>query len=105
MKVCKFGGSSVADAAQIIKICDIIASDDERRIVVVSAPGKRHDDDTKVTDLLIACAEARLAGMEAVNETTAVVERFDKIIREMGIPGEIATEIETALKDTIGADT
>lgn len=57
MKVIKFGGSSLADAKQIRKICSIILSDSQRRIVVVSAPGKRHNDDTKVTDLLIHLAE------------------------------------------------
>ena len=40
MKVIKFGGSSLADAVQIRKVCDIIISDPERRVVVVSAPGK-----------------------------------------------------------------
>ena len=54
MKVCKFGGTSLADAAQIRKVCDIVLSDPERRLVVVSAPGKRNKADTKVTDLLIA---------------------------------------------------
>ena len=52
MKVCKFGGSSVANAEQVTKIVDIVLSDPERRIVVVSAPGKRNKADAKVTDLL-----------------------------------------------------
>jgi len=105
MKVCKFGGSSVADAAQIAGICDIVASDSERRIVVVSAPGKREAGDTKVTDLLIACAEARLAGLEAAEETSAVINRFDSIIRGLGVSSEIAAEVETGLRETILADT
>ena len=54
MKVCKFGGSSLADAKQLTKVMDIVLSDPARRIVVVSAPGKRNKEDTKVTDLLIA---------------------------------------------------
>ena len=52
MKVCKFGGSSLADAGQLTKVIDIVLSDPQRRIVVVSAPGKRNKGDTKVTDLL-----------------------------------------------------
>ena len=56
MKVVKFGGSSLADAAQIKKVCDIVLSDPSRKIMVVSAPGKRFDADTKVTDMLIALA-------------------------------------------------
>ena len=55
IKVAKFGGSSVADAIQINKIRDIINADDDIRYVVVSAPGKRFSEDTKVTDLLYLC--------------------------------------------------
>ena len=55
IKVAKFGGSSVADAIQIKKIKDIVFADDDIRYVVVSAPGKRFSEDTKVTDLLYLC--------------------------------------------------
>lgn len=57
MKVVKFGGTSLASAAQIKKVCDIVLSDSKRRLIVVSAPGKRFDDDIKVTDLLIDLGE------------------------------------------------
>ena len=53
MKVVKFGGSSLASATQLEKVLNIIKSDEERRFVVVSAPGKRDAQDTKVTDALI----------------------------------------------------
>ena len=53
--VAKFGGSSLADAAQLEKVKKIIEANPERRYVVPSAPGKRHSDDTKVTDLLYIC--------------------------------------------------
>ena len=62
MKVCKFGGTSVASAQQIRKVASIIKADPARRIVVVSAPGKRHSGDVKVTDLLIRLASAALLG-------------------------------------------
>ncbi len=55
IKVAKFGGSSVADAIQIKKIKDIVFADDDIKYVVVSAPGKRFSEDTKVTDLLYLC--------------------------------------------------
>lgn len=55
IKVAKFGGSSVADAIQIGKTRNIIEADPERKYIVVSAPGKRFDGDTKVTDLLYLC--------------------------------------------------
>ena len=48
IKVVKFGGSSVASAEQFKKIKNIIDSDDSRRIVVVSALGKRFSKDNKI---------------------------------------------------------
>ena len=58
VKVVKFGGSSLANAAQYQKVIEILRADPERRIVVVSAPGKCFKDDVKVTDLLIKYANA-----------------------------------------------
>ncbi len=55
VKVAKFGGSSVADALQIEKIRKIIEDDGEIKYVVVSAPGKRFSEDSKITDLLYLC--------------------------------------------------
>lgn len=52
IKVTKFGGSSLADATQFRKVIDILKSDTSRKYVVVSAPGKRFDEDVKVTDML-----------------------------------------------------
>ena len=49
--VCKFGGSSVADAVQFQKVKAIINADARRKVVVVSAPGKRNSKETKLTDL------------------------------------------------------
>ena len=56
-KVVKFGGSSLASAAQFQKVADIIHADPERRYVVPSAPGKRFSGDTKVTDMLYSYQE------------------------------------------------
>lgn len=55
LKVLKFGGSSVADGIQLAKIKEIVEKDRDRRYVVVSAPGKRFDGDSKITDLLYMC--------------------------------------------------
>ena len=83
MKVCKFGGSSLADATQLNKVIDIVLADPARRIVVVSAPGKRDKGDTKVTDLLIALAKAALAGENVDRQLGAVVERYALIADEL----------------------
>ena len=53
VKVVKFGGSSLADANQFRKVAEIIRSDEKRKFVVPSAPGKRFSEDTKVTDMLL----------------------------------------------------
>ena len=104
LKVAKFGGSSVADATQIRKVCSIIQMDPERRIVVVSAPGKRNSADTKVTDMLIACAEAKLAGKTAEAELAAIVERYAGIQREAGVGEGVIREIEADLRARLGSD-
>ena len=61
-KVVKFGGSSLANAEQFKKVGDIIRSEESRRYVVPSAPGKRFDGDTKVTDLLYKCYNTAVEG-------------------------------------------
>jgi aspartate kinase len=101
MKVVKFGGTSLADAGQILKIVDIVKSDNSRRIVVVSAPGKRSSDDIKVTDLLIALAKAVLAGKPYEKELAAVVQRYAGIQHELGLDASVVTEIENDLRGRI----
>ena len=73
IKVVKFGGSSLASAGQFAKVGDIIRSDESRKYVVPSAPGKRNAKDTKVTDMLYDCyaaAEAEEAENTEFNEVT-----------------------------------
>ena len=55
IKVAKFGGSSVADGIQLTKTKQIIDQDPDRKYIVVSAPGKRYEGDSKITDLLYLC--------------------------------------------------
>ena len=98
MKVCKFGGSSLADAAQLNKVIDIVLADPARRIVVVSAPGKRNSGDTKVTDLLIALANAALKGENTDRPLGAVVERYAEIAGTLKLGEDIVRTIESDLK-------
>lgn len=104
MKVCKFGGSSVADAKQVTKIIDIVLADADRRIVVVSAPGKRSKADTKVTDMLIQCAEEALADKCTKQSLAAIVERYAEIQRDLNLPVSIIAEIESDLKARLAGD-
>lgn len=103
MKVCKFGGSSVADAAQVAKIRDIIASDPTRRIVVVSAPGKRNKGDTKVTDLLIECAGRCLTQRDPAEVRDAIVARYEEIRAGLGLEQAVMDEICADLDSRIAA--
>ena len=101
MKVCKFGGSSLADAKQLNKVMDIVLSDPARRIVVVSAPGKRYSDDTKVTDLLIELADKALKGEDTQDNVAAVVGRYAEIAKDIDLGDGIVTEIENDIKNRL----
>lgn len=101
MKVCKFGGSSLADAGQLNKVIDIVLADPARRIVVVSAPGKRDGGDTKVTDLLISLAQTARKGENTDREFGAVVERYASIAGELKLGEEIVRQIELDLMDRL----
>lgn len=104
MKVCKFGGTSVASAEQIKKVVDIVLADVERRIVVVSAPGKRNSQDTKVTDLLITLGETALRGDDTTKALDAVVKRFSSIAEELHLEQSIIETIQQDLKQRVEAD-
>lgn len=89
----KFGGTSLATAAQIEKVAAIIRSDPARRFVVASAPGKRMPDDIKVTDLLYRCYDAAAAEEDFTETLTQIGERFRDIIRELGVQFDLETEL------------
>lgn len=91
-KVVKFGGSSLANAEQFKKVGDIIKSEESRRYVVPSAPGKRYSGDTKVTDLLYACYDKATAGADFTGILNEIKERFYEIIK--GLEIELSLEEE-----------
>ena len=84
-KVVKFGGSSLADAGQFRKAGDIIRADEARVYVVPSAPGKRFDGDTKITDLLYECYELAVKGEDFSVPFQSVKDRYSEIISELGL--------------------
>ena len=89
LKVCKFGGTSMASGDTILQGASIIKADAERRYVVVSAPGKRFSGDIKVTDLLYKCADALEAG-----DTKTFEETFEKIrVRFLNIEAELGKDV------------
>lgn len=101
MIVCKFGGSSVANAQQIKKILNIINQNEQRKIVIVSAPGKRYAEDAKVTDLLIQLYDKVLLSEKYDNELNDILHRFKSIEDELGLTTSLTPLFKTQLLDFI----
>lgn len=104
MKVAKFGGSSLADANQFKKVGNIIKDDRKRKIIVVSAPGKRHDHDFKITDLLIQLGDAYLNNEKYKSYYITIMDRFAKIIKELDVTLNLIDEIEEKLTSIMKSD-
>ena len=92
VKVSKFGGTSLADAAQIRKVIDILRSDAERRFLVPSAPGKRHADDEKITDLLLTCHRMAENGEDTTGIFNYICGRYDRIVEDLGLKLDLSGE-------------
>ena len=97
LKVTKFGGSSMADAGQYQKVRDIILSDPTRRVVVVSAAGKRDKNDHKITDLLYLCHAHTQYGVDCTGIFEMITSRYLSIRDELKIDLDLETEF-AALK-------
>ena len=85
LKVVKFGGSSVAGADQFQKVKNIVLSDPSRRVVVVSAAGKRSSDDHKLTDLLYLCHAHLTYGVPCDAILQTIQDRFVEIRESLGL--------------------
>ncbi len=94
VKVVKFGGSSVASAEQFAKVGDIIRSDESRKYVVPSAPGKRNAKDTKVTDMLYDCYALAEAGEEFRVPLMKIKDRYDAIINGLKLKTSLDEEFK-----------
>ena len=106
-KIVKFGGSSLANAEQFRKVGDIIRSEEGRRYVVPSAPGKRFSGDTKVTDLLYACYDRAAQGKEFGGIFQEIKERYYEIIRGLDLKLSLEEEfaqIEADFRAQAGTD-
>ena len=100
LKVTKFGGSSMADAGQYRKIRDIILADKERRVVIVSAAGKRFSGDHKITDLLYLCYAHIQYGVDCSQVYEMITSRYLQIRDELNLKVDLETEF-AALKDRL----
>ena len=94
LKVLKFGGSSLADAAHFRQVAEIVKAEPERRYVVASAPGKRGSGDTKVTDLLYKCYELSSNEEDVTEVFEEVKARYNDIITDLGIDLDLTEAFE-----------
>lgn len=107
MRVLKFGGTSMADAAQYRKVLGIVCSDPSRRVVVVSAAGKRFPGDTKVTDLLYLCYAHMQYGVSYDDIWQNIVDRYCAIRDALGLKTDLESEfaaLRVRMKNGISRD-
>ncbi len=94
LKVAKFGGSSLADAAQFQKVLAILRADSERRVAVPSAPGKRTSADTKITDMLYRCQAMAADGQDFTGQLSDIRARYEGIVADLGLALDLGVEFE-----------
>jgi len=101
VNVAKFGGSSLANAKQIKKVGQIVKENKRRKFIVVSAPGKRHDHDDKITDLLIKIGENYINNDSYDEYLTTVLNRFSGIINNLQLPEQLFKDIKTSMQTAL----
>ena len=105
--VTKFGGSSLADAGQFVKVKSILALDPARRYVVPSAPGRRFKEDEKVTDLLYRCHALAAKGEDYQETFDKIAARYMDIAEELGLSldlGAVLDEVDERIGAGASAD-
>ncbi len=105
LKIAKFGGSSCASGEQFRKVKEIVMEDQDRHYIVVSAPGKRNDKDTKVTDLLLSLYDAvqNKSGAEAILEK--IKNRFRDIISDLDLSISLEADFQEIYEKLLAGET
>lgn len=107
VKAVKFGGSSVADGIQLTKTKDIIQADQDRKYIIVSAPGKRFEGDNKITDLLYLCQTHMEQNLPYDQVFQVIADRFTAIKLNLDIDVDLDShfdEISECMKKGCTAD-
>ncbi|MBQ3924811.1 MAG: aspartate kinase [Firmicutes bacterium] len=99
IKVAKFGGSSVADGIQLAKMKEIVNADEDRKYVIVSAPGKRFNGDNKITDLLYMCKAQKDQNIPADQLFQVIADRFNALVMSLGLDVDLTGELDTIRKN------
>lgn len=101
--VCKFGGTSLANAESVKKVINIV-TENRARFVVVSAPGKRYKTDDKITDLLISCYNLTKSGEDIGGVYEKIVSRYKEIIRELNLDLNLDADFEKFRKKILSGE-
>ncbi len=107
LKVCKFGGSSLSDGSQFAKVKEIVEADEARKMVIVSAPGRRFSKDTKITDLLYLCHAHVKYDVPFDNVVDMIRDRYQAIIDECDLKFDLNAELDeifTGVKKSTSPD-
>ncbi len=107
MKVCKFGGTSMATTQSILQVKSIIDRDPERKFIVVSAPGKRFSNDVKITDMLYAAYDEKVAFGTCKSSMKVIRERFLGLCEELGLDidmNKYLDEVEEGIMNSTSSD-
>ncbi len=105
--VCKFGGSSMADAEQFGKVKNIVMAKPERKLVVVSAIGKKKKEDSKITDLLYLLHAHIKYKVNYDTIFNQIKERYNAVKNELGLHTDLDAEfaqIEATFKSDLQVD-
>src|SRR6056297_360921 len=103
MKVCKFGGSSLATTEKIKQVADILEMEDSRRCAVLSAPGKSPKNVVKITDLLIKAVDSSLSGKDYSKVIDKITGIFSEIYTPLGINSSSVNKVKDELEKRLKA--
>ena len=104
LAIAKFGGSSLSCAANWKRVREIVTGDIARRVIVVSAAGKRHADDHKITDLLYLCHAHLRYGVPCWELWRKIASRYLAIRDECAIDYPIEDDLD-AIYESLSART
>lgn len=93
-KVCKFGGSSLADSGEFKKVKAIIDSDPDRKTIVVSALGKDGKTDNKITDLLYLIFQHAKFHVDGKPLFETVRKRYLDIQKELNLKIDLSSDFD-----------
>lgn len=101
IKVCKFGGTSMADANALRQSKKVVLSDPDRRYIIVSAPGKRNKNDIKITDTLYSCYNELVETGSCTKYFSLIRERFTEIVKDLGLSFDIKSVLDKTEQEII----